>query len=175
LHLAIKHGREGAVAPLLKKMSPRAVWATTTEPGRQTALHMAALMDYLDTAEALVDAGDKAQIAIRDEKRRTALHIAAEEGHVNIVKSLLAKMDVDDVWNTDASGDTALHKAAAGTHREVVRLLLGKVTDLDDLTQRNDMGQSAQDLAKARKDKRIVKLIEEAQNRYSNLCDKDEQ
>ncbi|KAF2094218.1 ankyrin [Rhizodiscina lignyota] len=159
MHQACEHGREGAVRPLLKRMSPRAVWSRTSQPARRTALHMATLTGSLSIVEALVNAGNESQIATTDEKRRTALHIASEEGSVDIVECLLEKMDVDDVWNSDVSGNTALHNAAANSHREVVKLLLSKVTDLDDLTRENNMGQSAYDVAQARKDKRISKLI----------------
>lgn len=164
LYQAVEHGREGVVAPLLKKMSPRAVWATSTEPRRETALHLAALKNFPNIAEELINAGNENQIAMRDDGRRTALHIAAEWGHLDIVRALLGKMDADDVWNRDALGETALHKATANTHREVVKLLLSKVTCLQDLTQRNNMGLSVQEVAEATNDRRILELIASARD-----------
>jgi ankyrin repeat protein len=168
LHLAATHGREGAAKALLKKMTLHAVWARTTEPQRRTALHMAANNNYYDTVQRLTDVGNESQLAIRDERGQSALHIAAEQGHSDVVRTLLDKMSPDDVWNSDQIGETALHKAAANSHKEIVRLLIGKATDVDDLTQRNNMEFSAQDLAAARQDRRIVKLLEDNQNRMMN-------
>ncbi|KAM5526945.1 Vegetative incompatibility protein HET-E-1-like protein 16, partial [Fusarium oxysporum f. sp. phaseoli] len=166
LHLAANHGRESAVQPLLKKMSSRAIWALTLEPGRLTALHMAVQGNFVDATEAILAIADSVQLATRDDKKRTALHIAAEQGFIDIVRILLERMDADDVWNPDIMGDTALHKAAASGYRDVVKLILGKVVDGDDLMLRNGVGQTAREVAVLRRDKRVIRLIEEQEKKY---------
>jgi ankyrin repeat protein len=127
---------------------------------------MAVQGNFIDATEAIVAVADAIQLATRDDKKRTALHIAAEQGFLEIVRLLLNRMDADDVWNSDIVGDTALHKAVASGHRDVVKLILGKVVDSDDLMLRNGAGQTAREVSVLRRDKRMMRLIEEHEKKY---------
>ncbi|KAJ3521389.1 hypothetical protein NM208_g13311 [Fusarium decemcellulare] len=124
---------------------------------------MAVQGNFVDAVEAIVARADDVQLAKRDGKKRTALHIAADEGYVDIVRILLGNMDPNDVWNADHLGDTALHKATASAHRDVVKLLLRRAADADDLMIQNNLRQTAREVAVTRRDKRIIRLIEDCE------------
>ena len=73
-----------------------------------TALHIASIYGYLETAERLASSG--ADVNIISSDGRTALHIASYYGHLGIVQLLLcqgADMSIRDTY-----GDTALDWAS---------------------------------------------------------------
>lgn len=51
-------------------------------------------------------------------------------------------------------------------HEDVVKLILRKVVDADDLMLRNTIGQTAREVAVTRRDKRVIRLIEEQEKKY---------
>ncbi|KAK3167662.1 hypothetical protein OEA41_010789 [Lepraria neglecta] len=96
-----------------------------------------------------------------------AIVMAAEEGKLKMVKFLLEKgADIDEIGIEHPTDErygedmgSALHRAVNGGHRDVVKFLIERGADvgLKDVIRRTPM-----DLAKARNDEELEKVLEEA-------------
>lgn len=94
----------------------------------------------------------------------TALQVAAVEGHLETVKALVdrgADMEKRPAV-LGASMGTPLYLAAYLGHTQIVQFLLSRGADTG---MRNDLGQTALDVARERGYPRIVQLLEQAEAR----------
>ncbi|KAK1240317.1 hypothetical protein MKX08_007759, partial [Trichoderma sp. CBMAI-0020] len=105
---------------------------TAVDKGRDTVLHFAASMGYLEACKALLshmsDSGIEA-IDLPNDENETPLYRACCWGHTDVVRSLL---DNGADCNKHCTEDcTPLHIAAYWRNSNVVRLLLDKAADYD--------------------------------------------
>jgi len=107
----------------------------------KTALHEAARWGHRHVVEYLLEQG--AQLDLATAEGSTPLHLAARFGQDDVVQYLVEKGAVVNVQDNDK--DTPLMLASGAGKVSTVRLLLGLGADL---TLRNAIGRTAQDLAK---------------------------
>lgn len=89
-----------------------------------TLMHAAASGGSVAILSALLDAGGKADVNIRESlpPRRTPLHCAAANGHRDLARALIG--EGSDPEATDSKCQTALHLASLGGHADLVSDLL---------------------------------------------------
>ena len=111
-----------------------------------SALYVAALNGYADSARLLLAAGANPNQMKQENKFITApIHYAAENGHIEFVKAVLdAKGDVNIRTAGGFAGMTPLHKAVEARDVEMVKLILRYKPDL---TVRDSGGFTALDYA----------------------------
>jgi uncharacterized protein len=120
---AVKSGNNEAVRTLLKQ--PGAV--NTPEPDGTTALHWAVRADDLPTAQLLLRAGAKPNVANR--YGVTPISLAAVNGNAAMIGALLkAGADAD---TTLAEGETVLMRAARTGNPEALEVLLAHGADVN--------------------------------------------
>lgn len=122
-------------------------------------LMRAAAQGHVQVCRRLVKAGAKLDLQ-RDEGRgRSALMLAAMLGHSKVAKFLLESGADPNLIEKGPRGHTALMLAAIYDHAEVVRVLIrGRV----DVNLRNEMGQSALDVALEYDAQHAAKALEKA-------------
>ncbi|KAL9099816.1 MAG: hypothetical protein Q9163_004739 [Psora crenata] len=107
-----------------------------------------------------------------------AIVMAAEEGNLNMVEMLLDKgADIDEIGIEHPTDEmyredmgSALHRAVNGSHRDVVRFLIEKGANVH---LKDVLGRTPLDLALARKNNDIVKMLE-ASGATSSLATYDD-
>ena len=111
-----------------------------------SALYIAALSGYADSARLLLEAGADPNQMKREEKFITApIHYAAENGHLEFVRTILEhKGNVNIQTAGGFAGMTPLHKAVEARDVEMVKLIL---LFKPDLTIRDCSGSTALDYA----------------------------
>ncbi|XP_069693195.1 ankyrin repeat domain-containing protein 23-like isoform X2 [Periplaneta americana] len=109
----------------------------------RTPLHWAAIQNYLDIAQVLLDGG--ANIESRETgiyNLYTPLHEASKHGHLSMCRLLLdAKAEPN---SKDGAGSTPLHTAARNGHLAVVKLLVERGATV---SAKDNWGSTARDRA----------------------------
>ncbi|XP_045487539.1 E3 ubiquitin-protein ligase MIB1 [Pieris rapae] len=106
LHHAALRGIPSAMKIMLSKL-PRPWIVDAAKDDGYTALHLAALNNYAEIAELLVQGG--AQPDLQNANMQTALHLAVERQHTQIIRLLIANGANLNICDKD--GDTPLHEA----------------------------------------------------------------
>ncbi len=176
IHAAAKAGHVATVTLLLKRGA--VVDARDTEDHDLTALHHAVIERHVDVVKVLLEA--KASVHTRDTDGQTPLawagfaykpirmriynlHDPDADLHGSAMKdpgpAVVVKMLVDagaNVDSRDEDGNTPLLSAVAvGSYRGVEALLAAKASR----RAKNDAGETALDLATARRDTSIVEIL----------------
>lgn len=123
-----------------------------------TPLMAAAYAGHDEAVQALLSGG--ASVDATNEDGQTALLMAAYEGHAAVIEVLLrsgARVD-----RPDPSGLTPLMAAAWAGRADAARALLAGGADL---SARNRTGQTALDLARYRRQRELIDLLEAARQR----------
>lgn len=154
LHRAVEKGMPVLVKTLLSRGADMRARTQTGE----TPLHLAGLHADQGYADVLLAAGADAKA--RNDDGETALHWAAMSGNLQTATRLLAAGVDANV--KDIRGNTALHGAADGEHDELVRLLLPRIADPG---EKNRDGKTPADLARARGNAALAKLLAGAPKR----------
>jgi ankyrin repeat protein len=154
LHRAV----EKAMPTLVKTLIARGADMRARSKSGETVLHLAGLNADQAFADMLLAAGADAKA--RNDDGETALHWAAMSGNLQTATRLLAAGVDANV--RDIRGNTALHGAADGEHDELVKLLLPRTADPG---ARNRDGKSPADLANARGNAVLAKLLGAAPKR----------
>jgi cytohesin len=140
LQAAVHVGKREAVQSLIEA---GAYIDAKNEKGR-TALHFAAMLDYRDILELLLDKG--ADVNAKDEEHGyTALHHAARLGKRNAAEMLIAKGA--NINAKDKQGHTPLYVAVNNEYK-IAELLIEKGADS---SIRTESGQTLLELAQQRK------------------------
>jgi len=121
IHVAAEEGHVELVKRLLQHRS-KAYQLKAVDNVGQTAIHIAARMDFHGILSVLFDEGDN--LDATDSDGLTALHLAVQKGHVNTVGLLLEKGASPE--GKSSEGSTVLHYAADHGSTEIVQLLLKK-------------------------------------------------
>ena len=176
---AVKNGNVAETAQWLR----RGIDPNTIDPSGMPVLHLAARGGFVDVVKALADA--RANLNLRNPARESAVMLAALVGHKSVVEFLLSRdaqvnhpgwtalvyaatnghtaivaILLDNhayIDSAPANGMTALMMAARGGHVETVKLLLEEGADP---TLKNDLGQSASEVARLAKNTDIAGMIE---------------
>jgi ankyrin repeat protein len=128
----------------------------STDPEKNTALHLAAENGQLNVVRFLLNKGADPMKTRQDENGRNAFHLSAGNGHTDIVALILERAKSLDINKTGKLGMTALYRAATNGHMATVRLLLfyGADPNKPDL-----FGMTASESAALSKHLAIVKLL----------------
>ena len=128
-----------------------------------TPLHEAAFYNSEEVAALLIENGADVNAEVDMSGRGTPLHVAARQNSEEVAALLLANgADV----NARAQWDgMPLHEAARHNSEEVVALLLANGADVNaDSVGRNNLGGTALDIARRRRNSAVVALLEAAEN-----------
>ena len=120
---------------------------------KTTPLFAAAFRGHAEVVKVFLEHG--ANASAKDAYGFTALHRSAVMGHKEVVVLLLEKGGAD-VSAIDAAGMTALHRSSRWGHEEVVRMLLDHGADV---SVKDNVGETAQDLATARSRLQVVAML----------------
>ncbi|OAA64050.1 Ankyrin repeat-containing domain protein [Cordyceps fumosorosea ARSEF 2679] len=120
--------------------SPTSSNLAPTDNGGQTALHLVASKQNLDTARLLLE--HKASTRVRDRRGQYPLHRAAAVGSAPMCRLLLGKLSPTNPQ--DVEGYTPLHHAVAEGHGDAAVALLKEGADP---TAENAQGERPLDLA----------------------------
>jgi len=118
-----------------------------------TSLHLAAQNSHCKTFEVLLKAG--ANPLAKNNYGDSPLHIAVRYGHVDISKILLGTSQVN-ISEQNNDGNTALHIASTMGHEKLVDMLLNAGSPV---TTKNNVGDTARDIAIQNRFKKIAKLL----------------
>jgi ankyrin repeat protein len=129
IHRAARAGEHEAVAKLVELHAPV---SSRTAIGRQTALHLAATADELETIRVLVAA--RANMSCQDNRGFTAVHAAVESERIRAL-TLLLQSGVDPDLLTKAE-DSALHLAVLRKNVQLTHCIIGYHANVD-ITGRN--------------------------------------
>jgi len=128
----------------------------STDPEKNTALHLAAENGQLNVVRFLLDKGADPMKTRQNKNARNAFHLAAGNGHTDIVALILKRAKNLDINKTGKLGMTALYRAATNGHVATVRLLLfyGADPNKPDL-----FGMTASESATLSKHLAVTKLL----------------
>ena len=149
---AVRHGDEAAVRALLQARTD----VNARQPDGATALHWAAYLDDLDTADRLLGAGARPDAA--NELGVTPLYLACENGNATLVRRLLAAGA--DANAALRGGETALMTAARTGSAGAVTALLDHGADVN--ARETKEGQTALMWAVAQRHPAVVRGLIEA-------------
>jgi ankyrin repeat protein len=151
LHLieAVKQGKTGAVALLVKQGAN----VNTQQPDGSTALHWAAYLDDVDTANVLIQVG--ARVNATNELGATPLWLAASQGSATMVQALLAAGA--DAQVALPEGETALMAAARTGSVPAVSALLSRGANVN--ATEKSRAQTALMWAVAQRHPQVVQLL----------------
>eukprot|EP00929_Paragymnodinium_shiwhaense_P036919 TRINITY_DN19737_c0_g1_i1.p1 TRINITY_DN19737_c0_g1~~TRINITY_DN19737_c0_g1_i1.p1 ORF type:complete len:968 (+),score=261.90 TRINITY_DN19737_c0_g1_i1:182-3085(+) len=124
IHRAARAGEHEAVGRLIER---KALVSTRTSVMRQTALHLAAMADELETIDVLVRM--KAQLEAQDNRGFTPLHCAIEHKRLQALERLLLVGSARDMQTK--TGDTALHLAVQKQSVPLVQCLLSNQSNVN--------------------------------------------
>lgn len=105
-------------------------------------------------------------INVKDNRGSTPLHLACYKGQFDVVKFIFETfVDIIDFNVTDLLGCTPLHIACYSGRLQIVKFILenAKLYGID-VDKKNNNGYNAEDIAKARERKEIVKLFVKSVN-----------
>lgn len=157
LETAIEYGQVDIVKYLIDKGADvNAIVLYEDGSGGQSELIEAAGSGYLDIVKLLVENGADVKAQDKSTLKNTALIYASSSGSRNIVEYLIQKGSDVNCQNTD--GQTALMFAAKTGQTDNVNVLLKYGADAS-LKDKN--GKTALDLAKDKKFKEVVKILED--------------
>ncbi len=150
---AARHGDREAVRALLQAR----VDVNARQPDGATALHWAAYLDDLDTANLLLGAGARPDAA--NELGVTPLYLACENGNAALVRRLLAAGAAPNA--ALRSGETALMTAARAGSVGAVTALLGHGADVH--ARETKEGQTALMWAVSQRHPAVARTLIEAE------------
>ncbi|MBI2378391.1 MAG: ankyrin repeat domain-containing protein [Deltaproteobacteria bacterium] len=151
LMTAVKKNDESAVATMIKN----GVDINAADSSGDYPLIMAAYKGYTRITKMLLEAG--ADVRVLDPgMKATALHAAAYAGHAEPSK-LLIKFGVDINKQGPNNGYTALHDAIWQNNIDVAKVIIDAGPNL---ALRSEEGETPLEMAKKRKRKEIIALIE---------------
>ena len=136
----------------LIQSDPGAVRERTESELKSTPLHVASQEGHVDICRYLLDHG--AEVNSRRSDGLTPLHVSCKTGHVEVTRLLLSRGA--DVAAVDKQLFTPLHYAAVTEHSDCVAALLKYRPDIH---MKNNIGNTALDLACQSGDKKSVKLL----------------
>ena len=149
---AVNHNDAAAV----KKLIAQGVNVSELDANQDAPLVIAAYKGYTDIVKLLLEAGADVT-AVDPGMKATALHAAAYAGRAEAAKLLIAyHIDIDK--QGPYNGYTALHDAIWQSNVETVEVLLNAGANLN---LKSNSGQTPLDFAKAKKNQRIITLIEQ--------------
>ncbi|MFC1765744.1 ankyrin repeat domain-containing protein [Planctomycetota bacterium] len=146
-------GRDEYLERALEIIDPKA--AEKHRATEKVSIHIAAHVGNQEKVKAFLDQG--IDIEVRDHKGYTPLHCASLRGHEELIQFLISR-GADENATDKEWGNTPLHKAASARHRQiqVVELLIAGGADV---TAKNDLGQTALDLARQKRHGAIIGLL----------------
>ena len=149
---AVNHNDAAAVTKLIAQ----GVNVSELDANQDAPLVIAAYKGYTDIVKLLLEAGADVT-AVDPGMKATALHAAAYAGRAEAAKLLIGyQIDIDK--QGPYNGYTALHDAIWQSNVETVEVLLNAGANLN---LKSNSGQTPLDFAKARKNERIIALIEQ--------------
>ena len=149
---AVRHGDREAIRALVQEQ----IDVNVRQPDGATALHWAAYLDDLETADLLLGAGAVPDVA--NELGVTPLYLACEKGSAALVRRLLAAGATPHAVLT--SGETALMTAARTGSVGAVTTLLAYGADANALE--TSEGQTALMWAVSQRHPEVVRVLIEA-------------
>lgn len=118
-------------------------------------LHVAVSYDRTEEMLGLIKTRGYEALDWRDKEGRTLLHLAASKGSVGCARALLESGADKNARSKD--GRTALYRASANGGRRMVEMLI----ELDaDPTITDDRGRSPLDVARDKKHKEVIEILE---------------
>jgi len=124
IHRAARTGEHEAVAKLVQLSAPV---SSRTALGRQTALHLAAAADELETIRVLV--GARANLNGQDNRGFTPVHAAVEGERIRALTLLLHSGVNPDILTK--SEDSALHLAVLRKNVQLAHCIIGHHANVD--------------------------------------------